>query len=55
MREREREAGTSRKMRNQEHHNLYSSNIIMVVKSKRMTWAGLVACMEILAYKILVE
>jgi hypothetical protein len=38
-------------------HNLYSSpNIVRVIKSRRMRWAGHVACMEEgrCAYRILV-
>jgi hypothetical protein len=36
--------GGWRKVRNEELHNLYSSpNIIRMVKSRRMTWAGHVA------------
>jgi hypothetical protein len=35
-----------RKLHNDELHNLYSSlNIIRVIKSKKMRWAGHVACM----------
>jgi hypothetical protein len=40
------EDGSQRKLRNDELHNLYSSpNIIRVIKSRRMMWAGHVACM----------
>jgi hypothetical protein len=36
-----------RKLHNDELHNLYSSpNIVRVIKSRRMRWAGHVACME---------
>jgi hypothetical protein len=35
-----------RKLHNEELHNLYSSpNIIRMIKSRRMRWAGLVARM----------
>jgi hypothetical protein len=35
-----------RKLHNGELHNLYSPpNIIRQIKSKKMSWAGLVACM----------
>jgi hypothetical protein len=38
--------GGWRKLHNEELHNLYSSlNIIMMIKSRRMRWAGHVACM----------
>jgi hypothetical protein len=38
-------AGCWRRLHNEELHNLYaSSNIISVIKSKRMRWAGHVAC-----------
>jgi hypothetical protein len=46
-----------RKLHNAELHNLYSSpDIIRQVKSRRMRWAGHVACMgeERKVYKILV-
>jgi hypothetical protein len=46
-----------RKMHNEELHNLYSSpNIIRMIKSRRMKWAGHVSCMEEMrnAFKILV-
>jgi hypothetical protein len=37
-------AGGCRKLHNEELHNLYSSpNIIKILKSRRMTWAGHVA------------
>jgi hypothetical protein len=47
----------SRKLHDEERHNLYSSpNIIRVIKSRRMGWAGHVARMGEMrnAYKILV-
>jgi hypothetical protein len=34
-----------RKLHNDELHNLYSSLNIRVIKSRRMRWAGHVACM----------
>jgi hypothetical protein len=41
------EDGSWRKLHNDELHNLYSSlNIVMVIKSRRMRWAGHVARME---------
>jgi hypothetical protein len=49
--------GEWRKLHNEEFHNLYSSpDIIRQVKSKRMRWAGHVACMgeERKVYKVLV-
>jgi hypothetical protein len=40
------EDGSWRKLHNDELHSLYTSpNIIRVVKSRRMRWAGHVACM----------
>jgi hypothetical protein len=40
------EDGSWRKLHNDELHSLYSSpNIIRVIKSRRMRWAGHVACM----------
>jgi hypothetical protein len=40
------EDGSWRKLHNDELHNLYSSpNIVMVIKSRRMRWAGHVARM----------
>jgi hypothetical protein len=47
-----------RKLHNEELHNLYSSpNIIRMIKSRKMRWAGLVARMgeKRNAYRILVE
>jgi hypothetical protein len=49
--------GGWRKLHNEELHNLYSSpNIIRMIKSRMMRWAGHVACMKAKrnAYKILV-
>jgi hypothetical protein len=48
--------GEWRKLRNEELHKLYSSpDIIRQVKSRRMRWAGYVACMgeEIKMYRVL--
>jgi hypothetical protein len=40
------EDGSWRKLHNDELHNLYSSpNIVKVIKSRRIRWAGHVACM----------
>jgi hypothetical protein len=40
------EDGSWRKLHNDELHSLYSSPIIVrVIKSRRMRWAGHVACM----------
>jgi hypothetical protein len=40
------EDGSCRKLHNDELHSLYSSlNIVRVIKSRRMRWAGHVACM----------
>jgi hypothetical protein len=37
--------GTNIKMHNEEFNDLYSSpNIVWVIKSRRMSWAGHVAC-----------
>jgi hypothetical protein len=39
--------GEWRRLHNEEPHDLYcSSNIIWVIKSRRMRWVGHVACME---------
>jgi hypothetical protein len=47
--------GDWRKPHNEELHNLYSSpNIIRMIKSRRMRWAGHVARMGEDAYRILV-
>jgi hypothetical protein len=46
-----------RRLHNEELHNLYASpNIIRVIKSRRMRWAGNVACVGEMRnlYKILV-
>jgi hypothetical protein len=41
------EDGSGRKLHNDELHGLYSSpNIVRVIKSRRMRWAGHVARME---------
>jgi hypothetical protein len=41
------EDGSWRKLHNDELHSLYSSpNTFRVIKSRRMKWAGHVACME---------
>jgi hypothetical protein len=51
------EDGPWRKLHNDELHDLYSSpNIVRVIKSRRMTWAGHVACMgeRRSAYRVLV-
>jgi hypothetical protein len=38
--------GTRRKVHNEELHNLYSStDIIRMIKSRRMRWVGHVSCM----------
>jgi hypothetical protein len=52
------EDGSWRKLHNDELHSLYSSpNIVRVVKSRRMRWAGHVALMGegIGVYRVLVE
>jgi hypothetical protein len=52
------EDGSRRKLHNHELHDLYSSlNIVRVIKSRRMKWAGHVALMgeERGAYRVLVE
>jgi hypothetical protein len=44
--ERHKVTGNSRKLHNEELHNLYSlANIISMIKSRRMRWAGHVALM----------
>jgi hypothetical protein len=41
----ETKKGEQRKLHNEELHNLYSSlNIIINIKSRRIRWAGHVAC-----------
>jgi hypothetical protein len=55
---RDEATGEWRRLHNEELRDLYSSpNIIPVIKSRRMRWAGHVACMgeERGAYRILVE
>jgi hypothetical protein len=57
-RKREQVAGGSRRLHNAELHNLYASlNIIRVIDSRRIRWAGNVARMEDIrnAYTILAE
>jgi hypothetical protein len=40
--------GGWRKLHNEEHHSLFSSpDIIRMIKSRRMRWAGHVACMRV--------
>jgi hypothetical protein len=39
------EDGSWRKLHNDELHDLYSPNIVRVIKSRRMRWAGHVTCM----------
>jgi hypothetical protein len=54
---REEVAGGWRRLHNEERHNLYvSSNVIRVIKSRKMRWAGYVACTKEArnAYRILV-
>jgi hypothetical protein len=48
---RKEEDGSWRKLHNDEHHSLYSSpNIVRVIKSRRIRWAGHVARMgEVIA------
>jgi hypothetical protein len=47
--------GSWRKLHNDELHNLYSSpNIVRVIKSRRMTWAGHVARVGRGVYRVLV-
>jgi hypothetical protein len=50
------ENGSWRKVHNDELHNLYSSlNIVRVIRSRIMRWAGHVACMRegIVVYRVL--
>jgi hypothetical protein len=50
-------AGGWRRLHNEELHNLYASlNIIRVIKSRKMSWAGHIACMGGMenVYKVLV-
>jgi hypothetical protein len=48
--------GEWRKLHNEELHNLYSTNIIRPIKSRRMIWAGHLARMgeKRNAYRVLV-
>jgi len=49
--------GAWRRLHNEELHNLYASqNVVRLMKSRRMRWAGHVGCMGEMrnAYKILV-
>jgi hypothetical protein len=55
---REKGVGGWRRLHNEELHNLYTSpNMIRVIKSRRVGWLGLVACMGKMrnAYDILVR
>jgi hypothetical protein len=55
---RDKKVGGWRKLHNEELHNLYSSpNIITMIKSRSMRWAGHVACMRAKRheYRVLVE
>jgi hypothetical protein len=46
---REEVAGGWRRLHNEELHNLHaSSNIIMVIKSRKITWEGYVALMRMM-------
>jgi hypothetical protein len=58
LRRRDEVTGEWRKLYNEELHDLYSSPIIVrVIKSKRIRWAGHVACMgreEMCTYRVLV-
>jgi hypothetical protein len=54
---REEVAGGWRRLRSEELHNIYTSpNVIRVIKSRRMRWAGHLACRGEMrnAYRILV-
>jgi hypothetical protein len=45
-RKRDKVTGEWRKLHNEELHNLYCSpNIVQVIKSRRIRWAGHIACM----------
>jgi len=47
--------GEGRKLHNEELHDLYSSpNIVQVMKSRRIRWAGHIACMGRGVYRVLV-
>jgi hypothetical protein len=48
--------GERRRMHNEELNGVFSQSIMQVIKSKRMRWAGHVACMGARrgAYKVLV-
>jgi hypothetical protein len=49
------EDGLWRKLHNDELHSLYSSpNIVRVIKSRRMSWVGHVACTGRVVYRVLV-
>jgi hypothetical protein len=50
------EDGSWRKLHNDELHSLYSPNIVKVIKSRRMRWAGHVARMGVRrgVYRVLV-
>jgi hypothetical protein len=55
---REEVAGGWRRLHNEEVHNLYGlPDIVRVIKSRNMKWAGCITCMGEMrnAYKILVE
>jgi hypothetical protein len=54
---RDEATGEWRRLHNEERNDLYSSpNIIRVIKSRRLRWAGHVACMgeKRVAYRVLV-
>ena len=42
---REEATGEWGKLHNEELNDLYSSNIVWVIKSRKMRWAGHIACM----------